>query len=212
MNQAPTTNDTPVTSSRFGPRAKLLIVVACFAVPLLLAIIWLQIVKSRGGDFGVSARGELIRPAFPLPEFSVNQVAGKSDTFTHESLRGIWTMLYAPEGECLQVCQRNLYHMRQVRLSLNNRKDRVQRAVMLDSENQLEQVLLDEHLGLRVLWGDQKAFMAPFIEAEGKMTPSPDAIYLIDPFGNLMMRFPTDLDPKSMLKDIKHLLKVSRIG
>ena len=39
-----------------------------------------------------------------------------------------------------------------------------------------------------------------------------DAIYLIDPFGNLMMRFSPELSPKSMLKDVKHLLKVSRIG
>ena len=39
-----------------------------------------------------------------------------------------------------------------------------------------------------------------------------NAIYLIDPFGNIMLRFPPDLKPNSMLKDIKHLLKVSRIG
>jgi len=44
------------------------------------------------------------------------------------------------------------------------------------------------------------------------MQPLQNAIYLVDPLGNLMMRFPPDLEPKSLLKDLKHLLKVSRIG
>ena len=37
-------------------------------------------------------------------------------------------------------------------------------------------------------------------------------ILLIDPLGNLMMRFPLSDDPKGMLEDIKKLLKLSRIG
>ena len=37
-------------------------------------------------------------------------------------------------------------------------------------------------------------------------------IYVIDPLGNLMMRFPRDPDPSRMLEDLQRLLKVSRIG
>jgi hypothetical protein len=43
--------------------------------------------------------------------------------------------------------------------------------------------------------------------------PAPDTprdhIYLIDPFGNLMMRFPRGVDPQRMKKDIDRLMKVS---
>ena len=39
-----------------------------------------------------------------------------------------------------------------------------------------------------------------------------DHIYMIDPLGNLMMRFPKDVDPSLMAKDLKRLLKVSQIG
>ena len=42
-------------------------------------------------------------------------------------------------------------------------------------------------------------------------TPT-DHIYLVDPLGNLMMRFPRDPDPARMIKDLKRLLKYSRIG
>ena len=39
-----------------------------------------------------------------------------------------------------------------------------------------------------------------------------DHIYLVDPLGNLMMRFPRDPDPSKMLKDLQRLLKYSGIG
>jgi len=36
--------------------------------------------------------------------------------------------------------------------------------------------------------------------------------YLVDPLGNLVMYFHPDLDPAEMVDDIKHLLRLSRIG
>jgi len=36
--------------------------------------------------------------------------------------------------------------------------------------------------------------------------------FLIDPLGNLVMYFRPDLDPADMVDDIKHLLRLSRIG
>ncbi len=105
--------------------------------------------------------------------------------------------------------------MRQVRLALNHRMDRVQRAVLLESPRQLSDELIAEHAGLMIATGasaDQAALRGQIAAAEASMTALSDAVYLIDPFGNVMLRFPPDLPPKSMLKDLKHLLKVSRIG
>ena len=39
-----------------------------------------------------------------------------------------------------------------------------------------------------------------------------DHIYVIDPLGNLMMRFPRDPDPSKILKDVQRLLRLSQIG
>jgi len=193
-------------------RIKLISIFAIFAIPLLLASIYLHLVRANGGSLGITSRGELISPAVPLSEFTL--VAGE-DEFTLDSVRGLWTMLYVPEGECLDVCERNLYHMRQVRLALNHRMDRVQRAVLMASAEQISPALLAEHPGLIAATGSTEAqdvLSSQITEAQQGMTPLSDAIYLIDPFGNLMLRFPADLKPNSMLKDIKHLLKVSRIG
>jgi glutathione peroxidase-family protein len=47
------------------------------------------------------------------------------------------------------------------------------------------------------------------LEPGGKVE---EHIYLIDPLGNLMMRFPKDADPSKVKKDIGKLLKASAIG
>ena len=193
-------------------RIKLISIFAIFAIPLLLASIYLHLVRANGGSLGITSRGELISPAVPLSEFTL---AAGEEEFTLDSVRGIWTMLYVPQGECLDVCERNLYHMRQVRLALNHRMDRVQRAVLMASSEQISPELLAEHPGLIAATGSAEAqgvLSSQITEAQQGMAPLSDAIYLIDPFGNLMLRFPADLKPNSMLKDIKHLLKVSRIG
>ncbi len=197
-------------------RIKLLAVLGVFAVPLLIATLWLHYVRTSGSSLGIAVRGDLIHPAYPLEDIAL--LEGEDEAFDTESLRGIWTMFYVPQGECAEACRTNLYHMRQVRLALNHRMDRVQRAVLVQDRQQLDATLIADHPGLRVLHGaeDQYQSMVSKIEqaltaAEGDMNAE-DTIYLIDPFANLMMRFPADLPPKKMLKDIKHLLKVSRIG
>ena len=211
-------------------RKRFLLIIACFGIPLLLAIIWLQVVRTQGGTWGNTSRGELIHPALPLEEFSLNQFVMKNEgsvaeeafrepgaDFTVDGFRKIWSLLYLPEGTCGEVCEKNYYHMRQVRLALNNRMNRVQRVTVMESANQLGDKLLADHLGLRVLSGDEVMLgslrdQISAAEQERKMDKLPDAIYVVDPFGNVMMRFPPDLDPGKMLKDLKHLLKVSRIG
>lgn len=191
-------------------RLKLIALLGSFAFPLLIAAVWLYMVKASDGELGISAKGELIRPAVPLTPFELEEFG--AEKFDAEALRGIWTMVYAPAGDCLEVCETNLYHMRQVRASLAHRMDRVQRVALLETPDQLSEKLILEHPGLRVLSGDTQMLKTQIRKAEGSMDVLQDAIYLIDPFGNLMMRFAPDLPPKSMLKDIKHLLKVSRIG
>lgn len=191
-------------------RLKLVALLGSFAFPLLIAAIWLYFVKASDGELGISARGELIRPAVPLTAFGLQERG--ADTFDVEAFKGIWTMVYAPVGECLELCETNLYHMRQVRASLSHRMDRVQMVSLLENTDQLPDKLIQEHPDLRVLSGDRAALTTQIRNAEGAMEALDDAIYLVDPFGNVMMRFAPDLPPKSMLKDIKHLLKVSRIG
>ena len=49
-------------------------------------------------------------------------------------------------------------------------------------------------------------------EALGTATPLESALLLMDPQGNLVLYYPPGFDPYGLVKDLKHLLKVSQIG
>ena len=55
----------------------------------------------------------------------------------------------------------------------------------------------------------QNGALAASFPAEGSVT---EHIYLVDPLGNLMMRFPREPDPARVIKDLQRLLKVSGFG
>jgi len=198
---------------RAKSRRKLLIIFAMFGVPLLAATIYLHMVRVSGGSLGNTANGELISPAVPIEEFSIATLSG--EVFDLDALRGLWTLMYVPKGECQEVCQKNLYHMRQVRLALNHRMNRVQRVLVADSPEQISEELQQEYVGthfLSDLADSTDTLIEQINSAVATMAPVDDVLYLFDPLGNLMMRFSPDTPPKKLLKDLKHLLKISRIG
>ncbi len=193
-------------------RIKLLAVFFIFLGPLLLAFIWLEFVKNNPG-YATFTHGELITPAQPITAFALQDMDGQA--FGPDSINQVWTMMYFTNGPCTEICEQNLYHMRQVRLSLVQNMDRVQRVTVVRDRGEIPPEMIEQHPGLYVLSGTEEQYSVlekQISEAESALEPLEDSIYLIDPHGNLMMRFSADLNPKGMLKDIKHLLKVSRIG
>ncbi len=193
-------------------RRKLIALMAIYAAPLLAAWLWLGYVRSNEGA-GVSVNGELIQPAVPLTEFSLLDAAG--EVWQLNSLEKKWSMVYFAGESCAQQCEQTLYNMRQVRLSTGRRMDRVQRVLVTREVTGMSARLEDASEGLAVVGGTVAGIdglKTQISSAEAGMPACDHCIYLVDPFANVMMRFPPDLDPKKMYKDLKHLLKVSRIG
>ena len=105
--------------------------------------------------------------------------------------------------------------MRQIRLSTGRRMERVQRVLVSPQWQQMTAKLSEANEGLAVVGGANiqvSALNAQFDKAQEQMPACDGCMYLVDPYGNLMMRFPADLEPAKILHDLKHLLKVSRIG
>jgi hypothetical protein len=71
-------------------------------------------------------------------------------------------------------------------------------------------MLLREYDGMHVLRA-RRAELERFLPA-GEGTRIEDHVFLIDPIGNQMLRWPKDADPNRMKRDISRLLKASRIG
>jgi hypothetical protein len=178
---------------RRGRRVALLILAFC-AAPTVAAwlayFVWQP--QSR------SNYGELIAP-HPLPDPDLRGLDGAA--FHLSQLRGKWVLLQIDSAACAEACRKKLVYMRQVRTALGREADRVERVWLIDDTAEPDPALLREHEGLKIARA-----------AAGQLPIAPGYIYLVDPPGNLMMRFPEDPDGRKMLRDLARLLRVSRVG
>ncbi len=198
--------------ARAVSRRKLLALMGIYAAPLVAAWLWFAYVKNNQGA-GVSVNGELIQPAVPLQRFDLVDAQGVS--WPLEALQKKWSMVYFSEDGCKEACETSLHNMRQVRLSTGRRMDRVQRILVTTDVQTMDGRLSQAAEGLSVVGGSVEQVLTlkqQINTAQQGMSECNNCIYLVDPFGNVMMRFSPELDPAKMYKDLKHLLKVSRIG
>jgi cytochrome oxidase Cu insertion factor (SCO1/SenC/PrrC family) len=147
--------------------------------------------------------GELVEPK-PLPPVRLERLDGRA--FALAELKGRWVMLQVDAPDCGQPCQAKLFNMRQSRLAQGDNADRVERVWLLAGNGAPPAELA------RLYEGAVIARTAPELVAALPAAEARDHIYLIDPRGNLMLRFPKDADPKRMIKDLQRLLKYSSIG
>jgi len=147
-----------------------------------------------------------LTPARPLSDPPLRHLDQRA--FRLSELRGKWILLQLDEADCAAACQAKLYEMRQVRLAQGREMERVERVWLILNEAPLETLLMREYDGTRMLRAAGSPLLAEFPPA-GSVR---DHIYVIDPHGNLMLRFPKDADPRKMNKDLARLLRASRIG
>jgi len=163
---------------------------------------------------GTTNRGILVHPARPLIFPADMMIA---DASANDYLQGKWTLLYIGDGNCDKVCNNNLYKMRQVNIAQNENMKRVQRLYLVRGEElsgTLGALLEKEYSKMEVapFTDTQAQQLTPDFVVEGVSMEGAERVYIIDPLGNLMMYYPADADPGGMLKDLKKLLKYSKIG
>ena len=185
-----------------------------FMAPAFVA--WVMHNSSEQGwrPEGTTNRGVLVHPARPLTLPAEMVIAGEP---ANDYLQGMWTLLYIGDADCDAVCNENLYKMRQVRTAQNEHMRRVQQLYLVRDEAvpaALQTLLDNEYKGLTVMLvtADQAEQIAPYFLIDGVSMQGAERVYIIDPLGNLMMYYPPDANPSGMLKDLKKLLKYSKIG
>lgn len=153
--------------------------------------------------------GNLIDPALPLDYSTLIGAADTSDATLNE-IKGRWVLLHVLAGSvCEPGCRKSLHATRQLRLMLNKDLPRVRRLLLRnDSHARSEPEEQDPDL-LRGNLGPET--LTKLTAAIGTRPPD-GAVILLDPFGNAMMWYPPDFDPYRVLKDLKQLLRTSRIG
>ena len=118
-------------------------------------------------------------------------------------LRGKWVLVTADAAACSAACERKLYIVRQVRKAQGKDMERIDRLWLLTDSGRPRAELVAALEGGHIAAADAEL---------SKALPNLEDIFLVDPLGNLMMRFPAEADPTKMIKDLQRLLKYSSFG
>ncbi len=173
-----------------------------FATPLVLAF-WMY----YGSHWRPALRtnhGALIEPPVRLPGLAVG-------TASANALAGKWSLLVVGGGEsgCDEDCRNALTYARQTWLSLGKLTPRVQRVLLAGEGCCDRRYLAEQHRGLTVAQLPEPAVVAVLAALP---LPLGHSIFIVDPLGNLMMRYDVRQDPKGLREDLKNLLELSHIG
>jgi cytochrome oxidase Cu insertion factor (SCO1/SenC/PrrC family) len=149
--------------------------------------------------------GELIAPR-QLPDSPLALLDGAP--FRFSQLKGRWVLVSVDSGRCDAGCERKLLYMRQLRLTQGQHMDRVERAWLVSDDVAPRAEVIALYRGTWLV----RAAGAELLKLFPAQGSAADHIYVVDPLGNLMLRFPRDPDPGRMVKDLARLLKASRTG
>jgi len=185
-------------------RWKLLALFLITAAPVIASYFTYYVIRPEGRrNFG-----ELVEPQRPLPEVLGLDLDGK----THKlpELKGQWLLVSVGSGDCGEACVQQLYLQRQLRESLGKEKDRLDRVWLISDTLPVAAPLLpglQEATVLRVPADELARWLAP---ASGHDIG--EHLYVVDPLGNWMMRFPANMDIAGAAKakrDLERLLRAS---
>jgi len=186
-------------------RWKMLVVLAVCAAPVIASYFTYYVIRPEGRR----NYGELIEPQRPLPAITAVTVDG-AQAVPLPSLAGQWLLVSVASGQCGQACENHLYLQRQLRESLGKDKDRLDWVWLIDDMAPVREALrpgLREATVLRVDSRQLSQWLAP---AAGHALA--DHLYVVDPMGHWMMRFPANLDAEGAAKakrDLERLMRAS---
>lgn len=141
-----------------------------------------------------------------LPDAALKLVDGSA--FSLAQLRGKWLFVTVDDAACDAYCEKKLWQMRQVRKTQGKYPERIERVWLVTGGGQPAQRLREEFEGTWQVDAAGSTLLKSLPHA-GALT---DHVYLVDPLGNLVLRYPRDADPSRMKNDLNRLLRVSRIG
>jgi len=146
---------------------------------------------------GRSYHGELIGGRTTLSELGVPFETGKG-----------WQLLVSAPQECAEQCQQLIYLARQIHIGLGREASRANHALAVARplSADLDERLLKEYPQLLRYQLNPDAYAQ---ELPDNAVPQ---LWIVDPLGNLVLRYPPDTQGKDILIDLRQLMKISNIG
>jgi len=186
-------------------RLKMIMLLLICAAPVIASYLTYYVVRPQGDGRNF---GQLIQPPVDMPDVKVRALTGEQLDLS--SLRGQWLLVTVSLGPCDERCQHNLYFQRQLRETQGKDKDRIDRVWLIANDAPVPQGLLPALQQARVLRVDAGVLTAWLQPQSGRALE--DHIYVVDPMGNWMLRFPPDMDVHSASRarrDLDRLMRAS---
>lgn len=185
---------------------KFLMMLAVFLLPVILGSLLFFNLEKVGFEKGSTNYGSLVHPAKPAVLADLQQ--GDDKAVKEQTIAKSWTMAYLETDNCDQICLDKLTLIKKVRLLTNEKMRRVR---TLFVSNKTIEAGIDKSQYKDMVFTNVSGGNSEFIKQFPHQNTKP--IYLIDPYGNIMMYYPQkDLNAKKIIKDINRLLKYSQLG
>jgi len=185
---------------RMRSRLMLIGIILMFFVPLVAAFVLYYGMHWRPA--GQTNHGALIEPPRPLPTAGAAAV-----------LRGKWSLVYVGAGHCDGECRSTLHFIQQTYLGLAQLMPRVQQVFLVTAACCDDAFIETEHpqlitVNLEDPANAEAAALLGQIPADQRAT----SVFIVDPKGNLMMRYDARATPRGLHDDLQRLLSLSHIG
>lgn len=198
-------NETTSTAPQRS-RSTLWLLISITVLPFVAAYIYYNF-----GDFKTfSNNGDLINPVIDIQALKLSDDTGQA--LERESLTKKWRMFLIVGENCDEACQSSLFVMRQLNVALGKNYDRFRHMLIHTAPMSIElaELIHTEYKDALHAYSDNDVLSAALKPADEK--PYSNSILIMDPIGNIMMRFKADMNPKIILRDLNRLLKISQIG
>ena len=205
VHSMPNPNDAMGEQLTVRGRGKLLAIMLLCSLPVILSYVAYLVARPQGH----AGFGSLIQPVMPVP-VAMQGIGLDGVAKPMAALKGHWLLVSVGDAACDKPCQDRLFRQRQLRETLGKDKERLDWVWLVTDKGAIAPFMMQPLQGAEVLRIDSLQ-LAPWLPLEPGKTYS-DYLYVVDPFGNTMMRFPSEFDLAGAAKarrDLDRLLKAS---
>ncbi len=167
-------------------RYKLVVLFLIASLPVVIAALVYFLLRPQGH----AGLGQIITP--PQAVGSAQGVDLTGQGVRLDTLRGQWLLVSVADGACRADCEKRLFMQRQLHAMLGGDTKRVDKVWLLNDQTPVAEPLRAALHDVTVLRVDPSVLHGWLPILAG--TAQTDYLYVVDPLGNAVMRFPAAMD------------------
>jgi len=165
-----------------------------------------------GGTENTVNKGEFVKAGVQLLDMGLTTLDGKAAV--EKDLYGHWHMMVFMGADCGKVCEETIYTVRQIKTSLHKESPRFVNVLIHFDKNinaDFKEKIKTHYANFDRYFADKEIFNKALGVTDGDLTDK-GIVYIVDPIGNVILKYNKDKTAKDIISDIKRLLKASQIG